>query len=193
MDVLSILLISVGLAMDSFTVSICGGMTMTPVRFSQALRMAVFFGFFQALMPVLGWAGAAAFADLIQAYDHWIAFGLLGIIGSKMIWEALKEEACDPRLSGATLGVLLALSVATSIDALAVGVSFAFLGVSISRPVIAIGTITGAMSLIGVYLGRRFGDLFQGKVQILGGLILIGIGAKILVEHTGERLIALLS
>ena len=183
MDVLSILLISVGLAMDSFTVSICGGMTMNPIRIRHALRIAAFFGLFQALMPVIGWLGGLGFQGLIASYDHWVAFGLLAFIGGKMIYEASKGDSCARELDIAGIPLLLVLSLATSIDALAAGLSFAFLGVSIIVPVIVIGLITAALSLGGVFLGKRYGSLFQSRAQIMGGLILIGIGTKILIEH----------
>ena len=169
--------------MDSFTVSICGGMTMNPVRLKSALRIAFFFGVFQALMPVVGWFGGSRLTDLIAGFDHWVAFGLLGLIGARMIHEATRGQARDREINVASVPLLLMLSVATSIDALAVGLSFAFLNVSITRPVIAIGIVAGALSLLGVYLGRRYGSLLGSKAEVVGGAILIGIGVKILVEH----------
>ena len=183
MDIFSVLLLSVGLAMDAFTVSICGGMTMNPIHRGYAVRMAAFFGAFQAIMPVLGWVGGVGLANAIARYDHWVALALLALIGGRMLWESLQGEACDNRVDPASIGVLLTLSVATSIDALAVGLSLAFLRVPITAPVLTIGVITTALSFGGVYLGRRFGDLFHSKVQALGGLILIGIGFKIVIEH----------
>ncbi|MBC7235524.1 MAG: manganese efflux pump [Chloroflexi bacterium] len=182
MDPFSILVLAIGLGMDSFTVSVCGGMTMQPVRMRHALRVALFFGGFQALMPLLGWLGGLGFRQLITSYDHWVAFGLLALIGGKMIYEALKEgDTCEP-LDVTRVPLLFTLAVATSIDALAVGLSFAFLDVAIALPLAAIGTITGAMSLVGVYLGKSCGALLQSKVQTIGGLILIGIGCKILIQ-----------
>ncbi|MBM3188381.1 MAG: manganese efflux pump [Chloroflexi bacterium] len=192
MDTLTVLLLSVGLAMDSFTVSLCGGMTMNPVRVGLALRMALSFGLFQAVMPVLGWVGGSTVAELIASYDHWVAFALLAFIGGRMVREALQGETCDSRVDPASLPVLLTLSVATSIDALAVGLGLAVLDVPILGPVLTIGAITAALSLGGVYLGRRVGGFFQSRVQILGGLILIGIGLRILIEHLVPSLPGLL-
>ena len=183
MDFPSLILLSVGLAMDSFTVSICSGMTMNPVRLFYALRIAFLFGIFQALMPVAGWLGGTGLADLIGPYDHWIAFTLLAFIGGKMIREATQGAACERRIDPGSIGVLLVLSVATSIDALAVGLSLAFIKVDIVLPVIMIGAITAALSMAGVYLGRKCGSLFQSRVQTLGGLILIGIGVRIVIKH----------
>ena len=183
MDPISVFILAVGLAMDSFAVSICGGMTMNPIRIRHALRIAAFFGLFQTLMPVIGWLGGLGFQGLIASYDHWVAFGLLAFIGGKMIYEASKGDSCARELDIAGIPLLLVLSLATSIDALAVGLSFAFLGVSIIIPVIVIGLITAALSLGGVFLGKRYGSLFQSRAQIMGGLILIGIGIKILIEH----------
>lgn len=181
----SVLLLAVALAMDSFTVSVCSGMTMDSVRPWDAARIALFFGGFQALMPVLGWAGGLAVRDMIASYDHWVAFGLLAVIGGRMILEGMQPDSCERRICPTSLAVLTTLAVATSIDALAVGLSFAAIRVSITVPVITIGIVTGALSLGGVYLGRHGGALFQNKAAIAGGLILIGIGVRILAEHLG--------
>lgn len=181
MDPLSTLILAIGLGMDSFTVSVCGGMAMQPVRLRHALRVGLFFGGFQALMPVLGWLGGLGFRQIISRYDHWVAFGLLAFIGGKMIYEARQGSECTP-LDMTSIPLLFTLSIATSIDALAVGLSFALLGAAIAAPVTVIGLVTAAMSVAGVYLGRRCGDLFQSKVQIAGGLILIGIGLRIVFQ-----------
>lgn len=183
MDPFSIMLLSVGLAMDSFTVSICGGMTMNPLRWRYAVRIAFFFGLFQALMPVLGWLGGLAFRNLISSYDHWIAFALLALIGGKMIHESRQGDACDRTIDVASIGMLLVLSVATSIDALAVGLSLSFLNVPIAAPVISIGVVTAALCLVGVWIGRRCGSLFHSHALLVGGIILVGIGLRILVSH----------
>jgi manganese efflux pump family protein len=177
----STLILALGLGMDSFTVSVCGGMSMQPVRLRHALRVGLFFGGFQALMPVLGWLGGLGFRHLISRYDHWVAFALLAFIGGKMIHEALRGATCTP-LDVTRIPLLFTLAVATSIDALAVGLSFALLGAAIATPVMVIGLVTATMSVAGVYLGRRCGDLLQSKVQTIGGLILIGIGARILLQ-----------
>jgi putative Mn2+ efflux pump MntP len=183
MDPITVIMLSVGLAMDAFTVSLCTGMAMDPLRVRLAVRMAASFGFFQAGMPVLGWLGGLGLVRFISSYDHWVAFGLLAIVGGKMIYEAGKgEEACRV-IDAGNLWVLLVLSVATSIDALAVGFSFALLEMRILGPVITIGVITAALSLAGVILGRRCSTLFRDRVQIVGGLILIGIGVRIVIEH----------
>jgi len=170
--------------MDCFTVCICTGMVMQRQDVLYALRMASLFGLFQAAMPVAGWFGGLAFRHLITEFDHWVAFGLLAFIGGKMVYEALKGgEECEARPARLGWGALLTLSVATSIDALAVGLSFSFLNVAIAAPAIIIGVVTAVISLAGVALGRRAGDLLHDRVQLVGGLILIGIGVKIVVEH----------
>jgi len=189
MDLASILLIAGGLSIDALTVSICSGMTMKPVQAHLALRIAAFFGGFQALMPILGWLGGTGFQHLISAYDHWIAFGLLAFIGGKMVYESFRGEACERQVNPANLGVLLVLAVATSIDALAVGLSFALLDVAIVRPAVIIGIVTLVISFAGVYLGKRCSGLFQSRVETAGGLILLGIGVKILVEHLSSGVI----
>ncbi|MGI5917980.1 MAG: manganese efflux pump MntP family protein, partial [Anaerolineae bacterium] len=184
MEPITIVLLSVGLAMDAFAVSICSGMSMNPVRIRYALRIALFFGLFQALMPVAGWLGGLSFREFIASFDHWIAFGLLAFIGGKMIYEAVKGgDECESQIDPSRLSLLLVLSIATSIDALAAGLSFSVLNVSITGPVIAIGVITAAISFAGVYLGRRCGTVLQSRAQIVGGLILLGIGTRILTGH----------
>lgn len=182
MDIVSIIFIAVGLAMDAFAVSITSGIAIRKLKVNHAIRIALFFGSFQAIMPVLGWFSGLALKGFISSVDHWIAFGLLSFIGCKMIYESFKVEEGD-RTSPLNIGILFILSIATSIDALAVGISFAFLGISIVTPVIVIGVITFILSLSGVFIGNKFGHLFEKKVEVLGGLILIGIGIKILLEH----------
>jgi len=182
-DIVPVLLIALGLAMDAFAVSVSCGMLGKGSQVGNALRMAGSFGSFQAIMPLMGWLGGYSVAGLISAFDHWIAFGLLVVIGGKMILESLKsgpERAC---INPADLRVLMILSVATSIDALAVGFSFALLKTPIVAPAVIIGVVTFAVSLTGSFLGSRFRGRLENKAAILGGLILIGIGAKILAEH----------
>lgn len=186
MDLLTIVLIAIGLSMDAFAVSIANGLAIKRLHVTHALRLAVFFGGFQAGMPILGYLAGTSVREHIVAIDHWIAFILLSIIGGKMIHEAfsMDEENGEERApSGETLYNLLVLSIATSIDALAVGISLSFLNVDIVTPAVIIGIITFLFSFAGVYLGNRVGHLFERKIEILGGLILIGIGVKILVEH----------
>jgi manganese efflux pump family protein len=168
--------------MDAFSVSISSGMSFPNLKKRGALRMAASFGGFQMAMPALGWLGGLTFQKLIAHYDHWIAFILLAAIGGKMIYEATRsteEKTLDPT----RLTVLLVLSIATSIDALAVGLSFSCLCISITTPILVIGAVTFALSLAGVFLGRTFGHFFHKRIEIVGGLILIGIGIKILTEH----------
>jgi putative Mn2+ efflux pump MntP len=181
MDAITLLLIAVGLAMDAFSVSICSGMASQGVKLPYALRIASFFGGFQALMPLLGWLGGIGLRDLIASFDHWVALALLAFIGGKMIRESLRAECPAP--APLKFGSLLVLSVATSIDALAVGLSFSLLQVSITFPILVIGVVTFILSLIGVYIGKRVGCLFQSRVQLIGGVILVGIGIRIVVEH----------
>ena len=183
MDMLSIVIIAVGLAMDAFAVSVTSGITIKRLHINHALRIALFFGLFQAIMPIIGWLAGLSLRDYISAVDHWIAFGLLSFIGCKMIYESVTVQSSEKEIDPLNVYVLLVLSVATSIDALAVGVSFAFLKVSIVTPVIIIGTITFMLSYLGVYIGDRIGHFFESKIEIAGGLLLIGIGIKIVIEH----------
>ena len=183
MDTVSILLIAFGLAMDAFAVSIANGITSKQLRTNNALKMAISFGSFQMFMPVIGWLAGLSLRVVISGVDHWIAFGLLSLIGIKMIYESLKMKAEEKENASMSFHVLLILSVATSIDALAVGLSFAFLGISIATPIIVIGTVTFALSFLGASVGYKLGRFFENKIEIAGGLVLVGIGAKILLEH----------
>jgi putative Mn2+ efflux pump MntP len=180
---MTLILIAVGLAMDAFAVSIASGVVIKRLHVKQALRIAIFFGFFQAIMPVMGWLAGIALKDFISGVDHWVAFGLLSAIGCKMIYESLKLESNKKECNSLNVSVLLIFSIATSIDALAVGVSFAFLRIAIISPVVAIGVITFLLSFLGVYTGNRLGHFFERKIELIGGLLLIGIGIKILLEH----------
>lgn len=168
--------------MDAFAVSIANGMTVKSQRKRAALLTAVFFGGFQMLMPVIGWAIGLSLQSIIEGIDHWIAFGLLAFIGVKMIYEALKNDGEETEKT-LKMRMLLTLAVATSIDALMVGLSFAFLQTSILLPVAAIGIVTFSLSFAGFYFGGYLGKTFGHRIEILGGLILIAIGIKILVEH----------
>ena len=186
MTLAEVFLIGIGLSMDAFAVSVGKGLGMPRIDRRVALALAVSFGIFQAGMPVLGWALASSFADAIRSIDHWIAFVLLAIVGGKMLLDAIRGdgEGEDGGASGGlSLGELMMLSVATSIDALAVGVTFAALGVSPFPAVVIIGATTFALSLAGVALGNRFGSIFERPAAAAGGVILIGIGVKVLVEH----------
>lgn len=185
MGLLELVLVAVGLSMDAFAVAICKGLGMRRTNWKHATIIAAFFGGFQALMPLIGWALGRQFERYITAVDHWIAFVLLAFIGGKMIWEALRGE--EEASCGDTLDMkeLLGLAVATSIDALAVGVTFAFLQVQIVPSVALIGVMTFALSLVGVAIGRRFGGWLMQRAQIAGGVVLVLIGLKILLEHLG--------
>lgn len=185
MSLLSILLLAMALAMDSFTVSVCAGMQMERVKLHYAARIALLFGLFQAVMPSLGWLGGTELQAIIRDFDHWLAFGLLAFIGGRMIFDALHSGRESIIIDPANWGLLLGLSLATSIDALAVGLTFAFLDVAITGPVIIIGLVTLGLSLAGVYAGHRSGALLQNKAQLVGGGILVFIGARILIDHLG--------
>lgn len=182
MDLLEALLIALGLAMDAFSVSVVQGMESKEHRVTNGLVMAGSFGIFQSLMPIIGWIAGLQLIDLISGFDHWVAFILLAFVGGKMIYGSRStQEKGSPKISAS---VLLVLSVATSIDALAVGLSFSLLSVSIAAPVLIIGVVAFILSFLGFYFGSNIGRMFDNKIQILGGLILIGIGIKILLEHT---------
>jgi putative Mn2+ efflux pump MntP len=179
---INIILIAVGLAMDSFSVSIVRGFTKTNTKLSiEALKTGFFFGLFQAVMPLLGWVAGLSIVDFISDFDHWIAFGLLIFIGLRMIYESISEQS-KKVIIASSFKVLLILSVATSIDALAVGLSFSFLETSIVTPAIMIGIIAFSFSFLGVFIGKKFGNYFE-KIGVLGGIILIVIAIRILVEH----------
>lgn len=181
-------LIGVGLSMDAFAVSVCKGLGMSRLNIRQAAVISLFFGGFQALMPLIGWALGSQLADLIAPIDHWIAFALLAFVGGKMLWDAFHEEdgedgeAKDAKLD---LKELLMLAIATSIDALAVGITFAFLGVNIVWAIAIIGVTTFVLSVVGVAVGHAFGARYEKGATIVGGVVLILIGCKILLEHLG--------
>lgn len=188
MGFLELLLIGVGLSMDAFAVAVCQGLCMPKLNLRFALVIALFFGGFQALMPFAGWLLGAQFAGYIQQVDHWLAFLLLVLIGGKMLWESLfgQEEETTACAAGVVLDYkqLLLMAVATSIDALAVGVSFAVLQVEIFSSCTVIAVTTLLCSLVGSFLGKGFGSLLKSKAEIFGGVILVLIGLKILLEHT---------
>src|SRR4030042_5715805 len=183
MDIIQILLIAIGLAMDALAVSITYGITIKQQKINNALKIGLSFGSFQAFMPLIGWLAGLTLRDLISGVDHWIAFGLLSLIGCKMIYESTKMGGEKKETVSLSLWMLLMLSIATSIDALAVGISFAFLNISIVTPIIVIGTVTFMLSFLGVLIGNKAGHFFERKIEVIGGLILIGIGIKILIEH----------
>lgn len=185
----TLLLMGAGLSMDAFAVSICKGLSMRKVNKKQCLVIGLFFGGFQALMPFIGWVLGSQFEQYITSIDHWIAFILLGFIGGKMVVEAIREKdeavevgKMDPPLD---LKEMFILAIATSIDALAVGITFAFLQVPIVEAISIIGITTFVISVIGVYVGNFFGNRYKKKAELAGGMILILIGLKILLEHLG--------
>ena len=184
MSTITLFLLAVGLSMDAFAVAVCKGLAMSRITAKKAITVGLWFGIFQALMPLIGFLLGYGFQDKITAVDHWIAFILLGLIGANMIREALshEEEKADDSLSFKTMFIL---AVATSIDALAVGITFAFLTVNIWRATAFIGITTFIISVIGVKIGNIFGTKYQNKAEFIGGAILILLGLKILLEHLG--------
>jgi putative Mn2+ efflux pump MntP len=204
MHIVELFLIAVGLSMDAFAVSICAGLTMRTVTVKKSLIIGLYFGIFQAGMPLIGYFAATLFADKIISYDHWVAFGLLLFLGGKMILDSLKKEETSDEVAGkesvkkeasekeiskeeASLkpAAMLPLAVATSIDAMAVGVSFAFLKIDIIPAVSFIGITTLTLSMLGVKIGNVFGAKFKSQAGIAGGIILALIGTEILLEHIG--------
>lgn len=169
--------------MDAFAVSIVSGAAYRQLKIRHIFRMALFFGGFQAIMPLVGYLAGASVKEYIGGYDHWLAFALLSTIGAKMIYESFKITSAGENFNPENILVLLALSVATSIDALVVGITLSFLRVSIATAVIIIGLVTFALSYLGVFIGKRFGHFFESKIEAVGGLVLIALGLKILIQH----------
>jgi putative Mn2+ efflux pump MntP len=183
MELITIVIIAFGLAMDAFVVSIVSGGAQKDLHIKHALQIAVFFGSFQAFMPLLGSVAGLSFKGYIIDYDHWVAFGLLSAVGGKMIYESFRIESIERNLDPSKIYVLLVLSVATSIDALAIGVTLSLITSSIITAVLIIGMVTFALSYLGVYIGKKFGHFFESRIEALGGLFLIGLGVKILIQH----------
>lgn len=183
MHLSELIIIAIGVSMDAFAVSICKGLSVRSLQPKHACLTALWFGGFQALMPLIGYFLGVSFADFVSSVDHWIAFVLLGLIGGNMIKESFSKDECEysPDFSFKTM---LSLAVATSIDALAIGVSFAFLRVNIWTSVLIIGLTTGAFSAVGVCIGKFFGCRYKSKAEFTGGFILVAMGLKILLEHT---------
>ena len=173
--------------MDAFAVSIASGATMKKMNVRSALKMGIFFGGFQAFMPVIGWLAGLGMKNFISEWDHWIAFALLMFIGGKMLWESfVTEKECEGKKTCPfDTGTLTVLAIATSIDALAVGLTFSMLKVSIAAPAVIIGAVTFALSVTGVKIGSAGGHFFENKMEALGGAVLILIGFKILLQHLG--------
>ena len=181
-----LLLLAVGVSMDAFAVSVCKGLSMGKAGFKESAICGSWFGGFQALMPLIGFFLGTLFAEAIEAFDHWVAFGLLGIIGINMLKEAFEKEECDGCCCDLSFKTMLVMAIATSIDALAVGISLAMAGnVNIWIAILLIGFTTFCFSALGVKIGNVFGSRFEKKAQIAGGVILILLGLKILLEHLG--------
>lgn len=185
MEILTTTFLSLGLAADAFAVSLTSGFSIKHIKINKALKIALFFGCFQAIMPLIGWSAGLTFREFISGIDHWIAFGLLSYIGGKMIYESMQEEIEDKKFNPLDSYTLITLAIATSIDALAAGIGLSVLKGSILLACSLIGFITFALCFIGVFIGHRFGDLLNQKIEILGGVVLIVIGTKILLEHLG--------
>lgn len=184
MDLLTVFGIALALAMDAFAVALTAGAVLNPLTRRHLFRLGFHFGLFQALMPIGGWLIGMTVQKWISAYDHWIAFGLLAFVGGRMILEAFNKEE-DKEVSDPTRGLtMVMLSVATSIDALAVGLSLAMLGISVWMPAAVIGVVAGILTVLGMLLGRRLGHNWGKRVEVCGGLVLCVIGLKILLEHT---------
>ncbi len=184
MDLFSLLALALALAMDAFAVALGTGVALKQLSGRHLFRLGFHFGLFQALMPIVGWLAGRTLQHWIAAYQHWVAFVLLAFVGGKMIWEAFAKVEDGSPAGDPTRGLtLVVLSIATSIDALAVGLSLAMLGVSIWLPALVIGLVAGVLTVAGMLLGRRVGTAWGPRVEILGGLVLLGIGVKILLEH----------
>jgi manganese efflux pump family protein len=182
MHIVELLLVAIGLSFDTFAVSVSTGLTINHIRFWQGVRIALVLAVFQALMPFIGWLGGIQIVKYLSNYDHWIAFGLLTALGIKMITESFKP-AEEKKFNPLLLSVLVIMAVATSIDALVVGVSFAFVDTKIVPAMAVIGAITFLVAMIGMLLGKNVNSRFGKRAEIIGGLILIGIGLKILLSH----------
>lgn len=184
MTIIEIVLIAIGVAMDAFAVSICKGLSMKKMSWKKALIVGAYFGIFQGIMPIIGYFLGSTFESLVTQIDHWIAFVLLTLIGANMLKEAFEKD-CDNCNDSVDFKTMLLLAIATSIDALAIGISFAFLQTNIILSALVITFITFAVCVIGVKIGNKFGNKYERKAETLGGLILILMGIKILLEHLG--------
>lgn len=185
MDILAVLLIALGLSADCFAVAISGSIALKNPSFWQTLRVALSFGFFQALMTFLGWLAGRTIVDLISGYDHWLAFGLLVFVGLRMLREGFEHREKEEKVDISRGIMLIVLSVATSLDALAVGLSIALMKVHIAVASAIIGSVALAVTATGFLLGHRVGSLIGKRAELVGGLVLIGIGLKVLIEHLG--------
>ena len=187
MNLITVFVIALGLAIDAFAVSVASGARDKQLPIRHTFRIALFFGGFQAVMPLLGWLLGLGINQIIRDYDHWLAFGLLTAIGSKMIYESIILKKVEKQPNPMNLATLIVLSVAVSVDALAVGITLSLLTDHVITAIIIIGIVTFALSYAGIYIGKIFGHIFENKIEIIGGLILIAIGAKILIEHLSSQ------
>jgi putative Mn2+ efflux pump MntP len=183
MELLTIIAIAVGLSMDAFAVSVVTGAAHKELHVRHTLRMAGFFGGFQAFMPAVGYIAGLTVRQYISSFDHWVAFGILAAVGLKMIYESFKIKEERQALHPANLAMLLALAVATSIDALAVGITLSLITHAIAAAIVIIGVVTFGLSCTGVYIGKKFGHFFESGIEAIGGLVLIGLGVKIMLQH----------
>jgi manganese efflux pump family protein len=185
MSFTAILLLAIGLAMDATAVSAAKGLATTRILPRHVILVALFFGGFQALMPLIGWSIGSTFGHFVASWDHWIAFTLLGFIGLKMLWEARENQEPDAPVKGDAFGirVMLALAIATSIDALAAGITLPMINAPLLMSLFTIGITTAVLSALGLFAGRRFGSILGRRLDVVGGIVLIALGVKILYEH----------
>ncbi|KYC53149.1 MAG: hypothetical protein AMQ74_00481 [Candidatus Methanofastidiosum methylothiophilum] len=183
MELISVILIAIGLSMDALAVSVTSGIIIKNPKISDALKISASFGIFQAIMPLIGWISGIKISNFISSFDHWIAFLILVFLGFKIIYETLMSDSKKETFNPLDFQVLMLLSIATSIDALAVGLSFAFLEMDIMGPFLIIGFVTFMICFIGFFIGDKFGHFFENKIKMVGGVILIIIGFRILIEH----------
>ncbi len=183
MELLAVIALAVSLAMDTFAVSIVTGAAYKQLHIRHTLRMAGFFGGFQAFMPMVGYFAGLTISNYISDYDHWIAFAILATIGLKMIYESFKIKEERKAMHPADIGMLLMLAIATSIDALAVGITLSLITMQIAEAIVVIGIVAFGLSIAGVYIGKKFGHFFESGIEAIGGIVLIGLGVKILLQH----------
>jgi manganese efflux pump family protein len=184
METFTLLVLAIGLSVDSFAVSVSSGLILSEITFRKAMRIAFSLAFFQGLMPIIGWLIGKKIEFLVESFDHWLAFSLLAIIGGKMIWESFKHNIDSAeKINPLQPKALLAMSVATSIDALVVGISFAFMQIDMVLATFIIGSTTFFFSMLGILFGKKMGARFGERMEVLGGIVLIAIGFKILFEH----------
>ena len=184
MDIVSIIILAIGLSFDSFAVSICSGVAVRKIVFWNAVKIALSMAVFQASFPLIGWLIGHGVKSYVEAYDHWFAFLLLMVMGGKMIYDSIRKEDNSEKLKNLKFATIIALSIATSIDAFVVGISFGFIEINILLAAIIIGSVTFFASMIGILFGKKSSGKLGKHANLAGGLILIGIGAKILIEHT---------